>query len=77
MANAFLNLGHLIFNIFWRSMDPPDSAPPPLVVAFFGTCIFILGSDPWCMLSKLVLCYIPKSIVKILSALKYIFSVKT
>ena len=27
MANAFLaNLGHLIFKIFWQSMDPPGGA---------------------------------------------------
>jgi hypothetical protein len=65
-------LGHLILKIFWGRMDPPDYAPTSLVVPFLASA-FTLGSDSWCMLSKLVLCYIPKSILKILSGLKYFF----
>jgi ABC-type uncharacterized transport system permease subunit len=62
MANAFLaNLEHLIFKMFWGRMDPLTVLTNS---AFFGICIYF-GSDPW-----LVLCYIPKSIVNILSALK-------
>jgi hypothetical protein len=41
MANAFLvKMGHLIFKLFWRSMDPPDSAPC-IVVPFFGISIYL------------------------------------
>ena len=28
-----------------------------------------LGSNPWCMLSKLVLCYMPKKIIKFIKIL--------
>ena len=56
-------MGHLIFKIFWGSMDPPDRGP-------YNRTPF------WHLYLKLVLCYIPKSIIKILSALNYFCSIK-
>ena len=69
VTNVFLaNLGHLIFKIFLGEHGSPDSAP--LAVPFFGICIYLRIRLLMQLLSKLVLCGIPKiSYIKILSAL--------